>query len=164
MSGSANSKSLEGFRPAVLPPGVAQPNPSADLIQSPSSAPIIDTARSMTNEEDYGLYSCYSSGNAITCYLVVSRTAAGQRDYNTQQMPLQQTKLIDNLHVEHRLRRAFFIDGLGGRQQSTNLSTGESMWLALEFEQGPAHGISSVRIVFSSYGTNQLRGPVVSGP
>jgi hypothetical protein len=154
---------LERLQAALLPGGVAQQpgpgTPSPDFLRSPSSATVLDTTKSMTNQEEYGLYSCTSSPNTITCYLVVSRIAAGQGDYTIQRLPLQQTKMIDNFHVEHRLRRAFFIDGLGGHQQGTNLSTGESIWLALEFE-ATSNAVSSARIVFSPYGVNQLQGPV----
>jgi hypothetical protein len=156
-------KVLDKLQAAVLGPGTPQASgpgvPSSDLIQSPSSAPLIDTAKSPSLQDDYGLYGCNGEQSSITCYIVVSRTAAGQTDYSIDRLPLQQTKLIDNFHVEHRLRRAYFIDGLGGHQKTMNLSTGESVWLTLEFEAG-ARSISSARIVFSSYGANQLRGPV----
>ena len=74
-------------------------------------------------------------------------------------MRTDQFKLVDNFHIEHRLRRAFFIDGLGNHQQTTNLSTGESVWLSLEFE-AVARPVSSVRIILTTFaGQPQLRGP-----
>ena len=153
---------LEKLRTTLLP-GIAQRTgpgaPSPDLIRSPSSATPIDVAKS-SYQDDYGLYSCISLANAITCYVVVARTAAGESDYPAQP-PGIQYKLIDNFHIDHRLRRAFFIDGLGGQQKSVNLSTGESVWYALEFEPGPS-SVSSARIVFSPY-QMQLIGPIVSG-
>ena len=153
---------LDKLQAAVLPPGAMQQSgpgaPGPNLLQSPSSAPLIDSVKSPNSREDYGLYSCSSSANSITCYVVVSRGAAGQEDYKVSLL-VQQTKLVDNFHVEHRLRRAYFVDGAGGHDEATNLSTGESVWLALEFEPGPRVA-SSARIVFAPYGTYQLRGPV----
>jgi hypothetical protein len=156
-------KVLDKLQAAVLAPGVSQASgpgaPPSELIQSPSSAPLIDTTKSPSQQEDYGLYGCVGEQSSVTCYIVIARTAARQTDYAIDHLPLQQIKLVDNFHVEHRLHRAYFVDGLGGHQKTTNLSTGEGVWLTLEFEAGP-RPISSARIVFSSYGTNQLRGPV----
>jgi hypothetical protein len=74
-------------------------------------------------------------------------------------MRTEQFKLVDNFHIEHRLRRAFFIDGLRSHQQTTNLSTAESVWLALEFE-AVARPASSVRIILTTFaGAPQLSGP-----
>ncbi len=88
-------KVLDKLQAAVLLPGIAQPSgpgaPSADLLQSPSSAAIIDTAKAPNMQDDYGLYSCTSSAKAITCYIVVSRISAGQddtRDNSHQFRPL----------------------------------------------------------------------------
>ena len=88
-----------------------------------------------------------------------AQIASRQQDYNINSMGTNQFKLVDNFHIEHRLRRAYFIDGLGSHQQTTNLSTGERVWLALEFPV--AHSISSARIIFGFlWGAVQLRGPV----
>jgi hypothetical protein len=153
---------LDKLRATILPAGLGQQPgpgaPNANLLQSPSSASLIDNTKSPTSREDYGLYSCGTSQTSITCYVVISRSAAGQEDYQVSNI-VRQTKLVDNLHVEHRLRRAYFIDGAGGHDETTNLSTGESVWLALEFEPGPRLA-SSGRIVLTSYGTCQLRGPI----
>jgi hypothetical protein len=132
--------------PGVPPETAGLEAPSTTLLQSPSS--------------DYGLYRCIRNATAISCYIVITRTADGQQDYQVANASAQKEKLIDNFHVEHRLHDAFFIDGLGQHQQHINLSTGESVWFGLEFEPG-TQIISSARIIFSPYGNNQLRGPVL---
>jgi hypothetical protein len=156
-------KVLEKLQSAVLPAGSTAPSearaPTPDLLQSPSSASIVDTAKSPNQQDDYGLYGCAGSGKEVTCYVVVTRSSPGQGEYTLQQQSTENIKLIDNFHVEHRLRRAYFVDGLGGHQQAINLSTGESIWLFLEFDPGPRVP-SSARIVFSPYSMSQLRGPV----
>jgi hypothetical protein len=146
----------------TLLPGTVRPSgpgaPSADLLQAPANAPTVDSVTSQQNE--YGLYGCSNEATNITCYIIMSRTGAGAQDYRIDAMRTDAYKLVDNFHIEHRLRRAFFIDGLRSRQQATNLSTGESIWLALEFEP-VARPISSARIVFVSMPYSpQLRGPV----
>jgi len=112
-----------------------------------------------TNLVEIGLYSCTNGANSVLCYIVMSQIASRQQDYNINSMGTNQFKLVDNFHIEHRLRRAYFIDGLGSHQQTTNLSTGESVWLALEFDP-VARPISSARIIFPLWGAVQLRGPV----
>jgi len=90
----------------------------------------------------------------------LTKISAGEQDYRIDTMRADLIKLVDNFHIEHRLRRAFYVDGLGTHQQTTNLSTGESIWLALEFEPA-ARPISSARIIFNAFpGSPQLRGPV----
>jgi hypothetical protein len=149
---------------ATLLPGTTQAAgpgaPTADLLQAPANAPTIDTVKPANQREELGLYSCTNEANSITCYVVMSKLVAGQQDYRIDAMRTDLFKLVDNFHIEHRLRRAFFIDGLGSHQQTTNLSTGESVWLALEFEP-VARPISSARIILTSFpGSPQLRGPV----
>ena len=148
----------------TLLPGTTQHSgpgiPSTDLLQAPANAVTLDTARSVSQNEELGLYSCTNEPSNITCYVVLSRISPGEQDYRISAIRTDQYKLVDNFHIEHRLRRAFFIDGLGSHQQSTNLSAGESIWLTLEFDP-VARPISSARIVFSPYqGAPQLRGPV----
>lgn len=155
---------LDKLQAVLLPLGGQQPRGPgalpASLIQSPSSAPLIDTVKSWLRQEEFGLYSCTSGPNSISCYIVFSRDAPGPNDYNIERRFLDQTKLIDNLHVEHHLRQASFIDGLGSPHKGINLSTGESVWLLLEFE-GNARPISFARIVFAPSPV-ELRGPVSS--
>jgi hypothetical protein len=150
---------------ATLLPGTAQGasshgTPSPNLLQAPANATTIDTAKSVTQREELGLYSCNNEASNITCYVVVSRIAHGQQDYSIDSARPDQIKLVDNFHIEHRLRRAFYIDGLGNHQQTTNLSAGESVWLAIQFEPA-ARPISSARIIFAPFaGSPQLRGAV----
>lgn len=156
-------KVLDRLQATILPGTVASPGPGApspDLLQAPANATLLDTSKSVTQREEFGLYSCSNEPGQITCYVTVARMAPGQSDYTVEEMRPEQIKLVDNFHIEHHLRRAFFIDGLGTHHSTTNLSTGESLWLALEFEAGP-RPISSARIVFAPYvGAGQLRGPV----
>jgi hypothetical protein len=154
---------LQQLQAAVLP-GTAQASgpgvPAADLLQAPTNAPTLDVVRLVTQREELGLYSCTNQTTDITCYVILTRIFAGQQDYSIAALRTDQYKLVDNFHIEHRLRRAYFIDGLGTHQQTTNLSTGESIWLALEFDP-VAHPISSARIIFATLpGAPQLRGPV----
>ena len=154
---------LDKLQATVLP-GTTQLSspgaPSADLLQAPANAPLIDTTRSSSQREEFGLYSCSNEPNQITCYIVYSRVAPGQSDYKIENDIKTNIKLIDNFLIEHRLRRASFVDGLGNRRQSTNLSTGESVWFVLEFEPAPRR-ISSARIVLNPHrAESQLRGPV----
>jgi hypothetical protein len=147
---------------AVILPGTVQQAgvgaPAPELLQAPANAPMVDTARN--TQVEIGLFSCTNEANSVSCYVVMSRIASGQQDYSINLMGTNQLKLVDNFHIEHRLRRAYFIDGLGSHQQTTNLSTGESVWLALEFDP-VARPISSARIIFGSvWGPVQLRGPV----
>jgi hypothetical protein len=68
--------------------------------------------------------------------------------------------MVDNFHGQHRLRKAYFIDGLGNHQPFINLSRGDSIWIGLEFEAG-VHPPSSVRILFDSLPDRpELRSPV----
>ena len=144
-------------------PGVIVPSgagaPSGTLLQSPSSAHLVEFIRDYWGTE-LGLHSCSNtaSGQAfnIICYGIVTRTAQGQHDYKLDGLFPRRTTLVDNFHIEHRLRRGVFINGAGGRQQTANLSTGESIWWELEFEPGPQRA-SSGRIVI---GNLQLRSPV----
>jgi hypothetical protein len=154
-------KVFQQLQAAILP-GTAQQSgagaPSPELVQAPANAPTVDTAK--TFYEELSLFSCTNEANLISCYVVLSRIAAGQQDYSINSLGTDKVKLVDNFHIEHRLRRAYFIDGLGSHQQKTNLSTGEGVWLALEFDP-VARPISSARIIFGSlYGPPQLRGPV----
>lgn len=156
-------KVLRQLQATVLP-GTAQVSgpsaPSSDLLQAPANAPTVDTVRPANQREELGLYNCTNQENNITCYLILSRLVSGQQDYRIDTMRIDQFKLVDNYHIEHRLKRAYFIDGLSNHQQTTNLSTGESVWLALEFES-VAHPVSSARIILTSFpGAPQLRGPV----
>jgi hypothetical protein len=149
---------------AVILPGTAQQSgagaPTPELLQAPANAPTVDTARTSDQSVEIALFSCTNETNSILCYVVLSRIAAGQQDYSINSLRTDQFKMVDNFHIEHRLRRAYFIDGLGSHQQKTNLSTGESVWLALEFDP-LARPISSARIIFVSlWGAPQLRGPV----
>jgi len=149
---------------ATILPGVVQQSaagaPTPELLQAPANAPTVDTAITSDKSAEMALFSCINDANSISCYVVLSRIAAGQQDYSIASMRTDQFKLVDNFHIEHRLRRVYFIDGLGSHQQKTNLSTGESVWLALEFDPA-ARSISSARIVFGSlWGALQLRGPV----
>ena len=156
-------KVFQQLQAAILP-GTAQQSgagaPTPELVQAPANAPTVDTARTSDNSIELGLYTCTNETASISCYIALSRIAAGQQDYAINSLRTDQFKLVDNFHIEHRLRRAYFIDGLGSHQQKTNLSTGESIWLALEFDP-VARPISSARIIFSSlFGMPQLRGPV----
>jgi hypothetical protein len=147
----------------VLPGTVQQSGtgaPTPELLQAPANAPTVDTAKTGDNSVELSLYSCTNDPSNVSCYIVLSRIGTGQKDYSINSLRTDQFKLVDNFHIEHRLRRAYFIDGLGSHQQTTNLSTGESVWLALEFDP-VARPVSSARIIFSSFiGTPQLRGPV----
>jgi hypothetical protein len=151
---------LQQLQAVVLPGTVPQSGsgaPTPELLQAPANARAVDTARN--NQVEVGLFSCANETNSVLCYVVLSRIASGQQDYGINSMGTDQFKLVDNFHIEHRLRRAYFIDGLGSHQQTTNLSTGERVWLALEFPV--AHSISSARIIFGFlWGAVQLRGPV----
>ncbi len=155
---------------ATVLPGTTQPSgpgaPSADLLQAPGGAPLIDTAKFDNQKDELGFYSCSNEQDKITCYIVQSRTAQGQSDYKIDSQMKTKFKLVDNFHIEHRLQRMFYMDGLGSHQQNTNLSFGESIWLVLEFEPAPRR-ISSARIVFNANLFNpyrlevyQIRGPV----
>jgi hypothetical protein len=152
-------KVLQQLQAAVLPGTVQESGPGAPnaaLLQAPANAPIIDSAKVPGQQDELGLYSCANQQTSITCYVILSRLKPGQSDYPIS----DQYKLVDNFHIEHRLRKAFFIDGLGTHQQTTNLSTGESIWLALEFETA-ARPVSSARIILPTFlGGIQLRGPV----
>jgi hypothetical protein len=154
---------FEKLQATILPGTVAAsgPNsPTPDLLQAPSNAQAVDTTKSMDQTQQLGLYSCTNNTNAVTCYIVVTKTSAGPQDYDVNRMTANQLKLVDNFHIEHRLKRAYFVDGLGNHQQTTNLSAGESIWLVLDFEPA-ARAISSARIVLAPYpNAPQLRGPV----
>ena len=154
---------FEKLQTVILPgiaPASGPSSPPPDLIQAPSNAQAVDTSKSTTRNEDLGLYSCANDANAITCYIVLTKTSPGPSDYDADRMTTNQIKLVDNFHIEHRLKKAYFIDGLGAHQQTTNLSTGESIWLVLDFGPAP-RPISSARIVLAAYpGAPQLSGPV----
>jgi hypothetical protein len=114
----------------------------------------------MSRTENYGLYSCTNDTSVITCYVVLTKTSSGPSDCDVDNMATKRVKLVDNFHIEHRLKRSYFIDGLGTHRQQTNLSAAESIWLVLEFEPAP-RPISSARIVLAPYpGAPQLGGSV----
>jgi hypothetical protein len=146
----------------TLLPGTAQPTgpgaPAADLLQAPSNAPVVDTVRPNGHTE-LGLYSCANEAANIVCYITMTRLDSGQQDYRVDAINHDLVKLVDNFHIEHSLRRVYFIDGLGGHQQIANLSTGEGIWVAYEFDPG-VHSISSARVIFNNLGGAQLRGAV----
>jgi hypothetical protein len=134
--------------------------PGPDLLQAPGNANTVDTTKSLDQQSNWSLYSCFNEERFITCYIVITRIAALARDYKIDESNASNIKLIDNYHIEHHLRQAYYVDGLGNRQKEVNLSTGESIWLTLQFDGGP-RSISSARIVFSLYGQiTQLRGAV----
>jgi hypothetical protein len=146
---------LPGTNPAPVPNGLTQ-----DLIQAPSNAQAVDMTKSISRTEELGLYSCANGTNVITCYIVMTKISPGPQDYAIERMNINQLKLVDNFHIEHRLKRAYFIDGIGTQRQTTNLSAGESIWVVFEFES-TTRPISSARIVLApSQGAPQLSGPV----
>ena len=117
---------------ATLLPGTTQAAgpgaPTADLLQAPANAPTLDAVKPVNQHEEFGLYSCTNEATNITCYITMSKLFPGQLDYRIDTMRTDLFKMVDNFHIEHRLRRAFFIDGLGTHQQTTNLSMGETGW------------------------------------
>jgi hypothetical protein len=152
--------------PGVPLPSTGRGAPSEELLRSPSSAPLVDFVKNYSGLE-LGLYNCFNvpapAANArapgsIACYGTATKNAQGAFDYHIEHLFPQQTKLVDNLHIDHRLRRAFFLDGVGRAQPIMNLSAGESIWWSLEFEPGP-QPVSSARIVLG-YGQLQLQSPV----
>lgn len=149
---------VETVLPAVAVPSGAGA-PSQDLLRSPSSASLAEFIKGYRGTE-LGLHSCSNaaSGQAfnIICYGIITKESQGHDNYRLDSIFPGRTTLVDNFHIEHRLRRGVFINGVGGRQQTANLSTGESIWWELEFEPGPQR-VSSGRIVI---GNHQLRSPV----
>jgi len=153
----------------TLLPGVAAPSsaqaPPADLLQSPLLAPVIESAANYGGG-NIGLYSCVNahsqsttSGGAIisiNCYGIFTRTNQGHEDYPIDYLFPEDTRLVDNFHLNHRLKRAFFLDGLGNHQKTVDISTDESIWWMLEFEPGPRQP-SSTRLIFRD---QQFRSPV----
>ncbi len=154
---------FEKLQATILPgtaPASGPGSPTLDLIQAPSNAQAVDATKSTTRTEDLGFYSCANDANAITCYVVITKTSPGPSDYTADDMSMKQIKLVDNFHIEHLLKGAYFLDGLGTHQQKTNLSAGESIWLVLNFGPAP-HPASSAQIVLAPYqGAPQLSGPV----
>lgn len=134
--------------------------PSSDLLQAPSNAPTIDTVMGPGKSIEYGLYGCNNELNKIACYVIVSKMTPGSAEITIPTFRAERIKLIDNFHIEHELRKAYFIDGLGGHQQGVNFGSGESVWLALEFST-IARPISSGRIILNNVaGAPQLRAVV----
>jgi hypothetical protein len=161
---------------ATVLPGVVVPSgagaPSAELLQSPTSAASADLIKDFPRFGlDVGLYSCSNvpgpnsaSGQtsfSVSCYGTATKATDGISNYDISELfPKNDIKLFDNFHFEHPLKRGSFIDGLGNHKQTINLSTGESIWWALEFDPVPQRA-SSARIVISTYmGLKQLRSPV----
>jgi hypothetical protein len=144
----------------IVLPGVVVPSgagaPSREQLQSPSSAPVVEFIRVDFGTTELGLHSCSNEPSGIICYGTVTREARGPYDYEINNLFPRNIRLVDNFHVEHRLRRGVFINGVGSSQPATNLSTGESIWWKLEFEPGSQQA-SSARIVM---GNQQLRSPV----
>jgi hypothetical protein len=54
-------------------------------------------------------------------------------------------RVIDNFHVEHRSVRAYYINRRGQQQQKVNLTTDDSIWFIVEFEDG-SKDITTARI------------------
>jgi hypothetical protein len=145
-------------------PGVTVPSgaaaPSGELLQSPSSAPLIDFIKDYYGPQEVGLYSCANAPSqtdtgdsslksGINCYGTFIKSGGGPSDFGVDWLFPGETRLVDNFHVEHRLRHEFFLNGLGEKKQNINLSAGEGVWWALEFEPGTRLPSSGRIILFN---------------
>jgi hypothetical protein len=106
---------------------------------------------SMTDAADVpngalGLYKCEIKGDVIVCLCVLTRRSNGAFDYTVNN--LASPRLIDNLHDEHRLVRAYYVYGRGEHQPTVNLTKDDSVWFGLEFENRPGTLITAARILF----------------
>ncbi len=142
------------LRTTILPgspstPAPAPGAPSADLLQAPANAPVSDSVTGPGKNIELGLYSCSNDPNKITCYIIVSKITPGPADINIPAWHTNLIELVDNFHIKHALRSAYFIDGLGSHQQEMNFASGEGVWLTLEFPT-VAKPISSDRIIFGN--------------
>lgn len=89
---------------------------------------------------------------------VLTRTAPGSVDLNVNN--LAGPRLIDDLHDEHRLLRAYYINGRGQHQPTINVTKDDSVWFGLEFENSPGNLITSARILFARLGNLELHAPI----
>ena len=53
--------------------------PGPDLLQAPGNANTVDTTKSLDEQNNWSLYSCFNEERLITCYIVITRVAAGER-------------------------------------------------------------------------------------
>jgi hypothetical protein len=120
--------------------------PTPDLVRSPGSARVTQVISGWGGwGGTAGLYGCSNAPNSIICYFVFTRTDPGPHDYNIGGY-MDDARLIDNWHVQHRLTGKHFYNGLGEVQDTVDLDKGESMWTTLEFEAG-RYPIKSARLL-----------------
>jgi hypothetical protein len=130
-------------------------NPAPPL-PPPGSASMIDTAN--VPQGTFALYKCQNKGDVILCLCVLTRTAPGSVDFTVNN--LAGPRLIDDLHQEHRLLRAYFINGRGEHQQTVNVTRDDSVWFGLEFENRPGDLITAARILFARLNNLELHAPI----
>jgi hypothetical protein len=128
---------------------------TAPPLPPPMSATLIDSGN--VRQGTIGLYKCENKGAMILCLCVLTRTAPGSVDLNVNN--LAGPRFIDDLHDEHRLLRAYYINGRGQHQPTINVTKDDSVWFGLEFENSPGNLIISARILFR-LGNFELHGPV----
>jgi hypothetical protein len=165
-------KVLEILSKALLPENTtaAAPDTSASSGSPPPSSGIgqlPDPGQAMTSDvfqsgwwigpHSIAFYKCLNGDQSIVCYFVWTRLAGGSGDLDLGNSIWAPTRLVDNFRLEHRMLRAYAINGLGGHQQTVNLDKGDSTWIAFEFDPGPQK-ISHARIVFPE--NAELKGPV----
>jgi hypothetical protein len=84
-------KVFQELQTVILPGSVQQAGvgaPTPELLQAPANAPLVDTARN--NLVEIGLFSCANQANSVSCYVVVSQIASGQKDYSINSMGTNQ--------------------------------------------------------------------------
>lgn len=113
------------------------------LLPSPDSFHMTETVD--TGYDTIGVYKCKKNSETIICFLVVTRHAYGNVDYNVKNSHF---KLVDNFNIEHLLSHSYFVTGRGKQQVILNLGKGDSAWLALEFDSASTD-ITSARIIFT---------------
>src|ERR1700730_8460212 len=116
--------------PFVLLSFSASTQNTASPLPPPGSASLTDSAN--VPEGAFGLYKCENKGDVILCLCVLTKTSSGSKDLNVGN--LAGPRLIDDLHDEHRLLRAYFINGRGQHQPTINVTKDDSVWFGLEFE------------------------------
>jgi hypothetical protein len=108
---------------------------------------------------DLSLYRCENDHDLIVCYFVIKKMSGNVGDYAAEKligMTSGKAKLVDRFRIDHRMIKAYFINGRNQGQETISLGPKESAWLALEFE-GASPDITAAKIVL---GNQRLDGVV----
>jgi hypothetical protein len=59
-------------------------------------------------------------------------------------------RLIDNFDIEHEFITLYFINRRGQQQDEVRLAKGDSVWFALEFDNGGEEDVTDAHVIFSN--------------